>query len=163
MLTGKKGPILLISLLVIILVFIVGMNYGKKVEEADKTIRYVLSLTPSPNPSMLEPQITYIEYTNETCGFSFLYPSNFILEKEASSEAILSSKDKSIQIHCGQEIAINNKKATSEALLDNKDGLLLTDDTELEYRVRNTDNKLIIISVTKILGPLIEKTFSFTN
>lgn len=163
MFTGKKGPVLLISLLVTILVFIVGMNYGKKVEEADKTIRYVLSLTPSAKPTVINTQISYEEFINELCGFTFLYPNNLTIQKQASTEALLKSDTESIEVSCDKEVKLDTTLASTEALLDNKAGIVLTNKNIQEYRVRDNDNQLIIIKTTKELAPLIEKTFSFKN
>lgn len=164
MIKGKKGPVILISLLTIVLFFILGMQYGKMVEKTNKTITYLLSLTPTQQPSPINNDvISYKTFNNKLCNLTFLYPSTLIIKKESSSEALLSSTSESIAVTCNKELPINTKMASSEALLDNEPGILLSNDETIEYRVRSNTNKLIIITVSKTLGPLIEKTFSFTN
>ncbi len=164
MIKGKKGPVILISLLTIVLFFILGMQYGKMVEKTDKTITYLLSLTPTKQPSPTNNDaISYKTFNNKLCNLSFLYPSTLIIKKESSTEALLNSKSESIAVTCNKELPISTKMASSEAQLDNKKGLLLSNEETIEYRVRNNSNKLIVITVSKTLGPLIEKTFLFTN
>lgn len=164
MFKGKKGPIILLSILTISLFFILGMQYGKKVEKTNKSVSFILSLTPTRKPSqaVITP-ISYSRFENEQCALSFLYPASMKVEKESTNEALLKDNTQSITIQCNKDMPIDLKKASSEALLDNKESLTFSNDNLIEYRVRNNDNKLIIITVTKELGPLIEETISFKN
>ncbi len=164
MLHGKKGPIILLSILTIFLFFILGMQYGKKVESTNKSVSYTLSLTPAQKPSQaLITPISYSEFKNEQCALSFLYPATMTIEKQSSTEALLKYNSQSIAVTCSKEIPVDTKKASGEALLDSKKSLTFSSGNIIEYRVRNNINKLIIISVTKELSPLIEETISFTN
>jgi len=63
----KKGPIIIVALLIAFLLFIGGMQYGKRVETANKAIAIILSITPPPYTITIIPH-KYITVTNENCG-----------------------------------------------------------------------------------------------
>lgn len=105
---GKKGPYILITLLVIILIFILGVQYGKRVKIADTAISFLLSITPSPSPQPSQiPVIKYDSYSHKGCRISLLHPSYLQVEKQSSVEAKLSSKDKKqfISIDCSKKLS----------------------------------------------------------
>lgn len=98
----KRGPFILLSALIIVLAFIVGVRYGQTVEKANKVIDYLnkLALTPSPTPVKPTP-IEFKTYQNKICGVSFLYPSSFSL-KDATNEAVFADESgaKQIDLSC---------------------------------------------------------------
>src|SRR3989344_9222531 len=69
----KKGPIIIIALLTALVLFIGGMQYGKRVETADKAIAMILSITPPPYTITIIPH-EYITVKNEDCDLSYLLP-----------------------------------------------------------------------------------------
>lgn len=115
---GKKGPYILIVLLVIILIFILGVQYGKRVKVADTAISFLLSITPIPSSKPLKmPITTFTSYTHKGCKTGFLYPSYLKLEKESTQEAKFVSTDKRqfIKIICNKnltDLSESTKSAT---------------------------------------------------
>lgn len=86
----KNGPFYLISGLLLILFFIVGVRYGQSVEKTNKKISAVLSTTPKPI------KYDYKNYRNDLCNMEFSYPSNLKIGKETTSSAEFNSKNKKI-------------------------------------------------------------------
>ncbi len=82
----KKGPFYLISGLLLILFFIVGVRYGQRVEKTNKNISAILSTTPKPT------SYEYKKYKNDFCALEFSYPNNLKLSKETTSSAEFKSK-----------------------------------------------------------------------
>lgn len=168
----KRGPIIFILLLVSMLVFILGVQYGKKVNIADEALSIFLSITPSLTPSVsLQPDATYDVYRNETCGISFLYPSSLQL-RDASSEASLfsSNQSKILTIKCLDQLAPSQKPheniATSSVELQKfsivGEELEQKEGTYIKFSQKHPYNGRIITAVIrKSLLPLIEKTFEF--
>ena len=166
MIKGKKGPFILISLLVIAMIFILGMQYGKQVEKTDKVIEYILSITPSqtPMPTDADP-IIYKTYLQKDCAVSFVYPSNLLITKEASEESILQSKNKKevIKLICSENAPDSPTISSREAKLDREPAVAYEDNKEhrIEYRVRSPKGSIIVITVSDQLAPLFENSFSF--
>ncbi|GAB4219576.1 MAG: hypothetical protein Fur009_6380 [Candidatus Microgenomates bacterium] len=71
----------------IILVFIIGVRYGQKVEKANKAIDYFLSITPTKKPTPT-PTWIIVEYRTKS-GFKINYPS-FLKIKEGSKAGEIS-------------------------------------------------------------------------
>ncbi|MEK7597801.1 MAG: hypothetical protein AAB441_04120 [Patescibacteria group bacterium] len=46
----KTKPYLFLFFLIVILVFILGVRYGQKVEKNNKAVDYLISITPLPTP-----------------------------------------------------------------------------------------------------------------
>ncbi|GIW64522.1 MAG: hypothetical protein KatS3mg092_0455 [Patescibacteria group bacterium] len=72
-------PYLFLLTLIIILVFIIGVRYGQQVERVNKTINYLLSITPSKSPTPT-PTWTIIQYKTKT-GIKINYPSFLKIEE----------------------------------------------------------------------------------
>jgi hypothetical protein len=119
---GKKGPYILIALLVIILIFILGVQYGKRVKIADTAISFLLSITPSPSPKPSRiPVVKYNSYSHKGCSISFLHPSYLQVEKESTQEAQLSSKDKNqfIKLNCSKKLSEKKDGSDSASITVN--------------------------------------------
>ena len=171
MLKGKKGPYILLFILVITLFFILGLQYGKMVEKADKTINYILSITPTqkltPTPQL---NLTYTSFELAPCNISILYPSNMYIENQGNAKAKIISNNKLqfIEIICpegqlptptvtGKPITLDNNAATQYEVTK-------TSIKAIEYRVRNPiTNRLVIITTDKDTAPLLIKSLEFTN
>ncbi len=122
----KRGPIILIATLILISIFIIGMKYGRRVEQANKTISTILSITPPPTviPTKSTP-LTFTEYNHEGCGLRFTKPTHFKASKESTLGATLVYKDQIIAFECPQkqvrELELSDKTtATTSVLLNNK-------------------------------------------
>ncbi|MBI2051367.1 hypothetical protein HYT33_01250 [Candidatus Roizmanbacteria bacterium] len=87
----KKGPFILLFSLLLVLIFIVGVRYGQRVEQTNKTVSYLLSLTPSA-PTPTEGPLRFQTYEHKPCGLQFIYPSTISKKNEASDEAAFEQK-----------------------------------------------------------------------
>ena len=83
----KGGPFYLISALLLILFFIVGVRYGQRVEKTNKNISAVLSTTPK------QKAYEYKKYKNDFCNLEFSYPTKLKIKKETTSSAEFISKN----------------------------------------------------------------------
>ncbi len=84
----KKGPTVLLIVLIIILVFILGVRYGQRVEKTNKSVAALLSIPPT-KPQPTQPPVTFKTYSGKACGAQFLYPSTLDLAKESSTSVQL--------------------------------------------------------------------------
>ncbi|MGB9707524.1 MAG: hypothetical protein ACPL1D_02095 [Microgenomates group bacterium] len=90
---------LLLTFLLMILFFILGVRYGQKVEKTNKVIDYFLSITPTPIPThtpTLTP-ITFEEYKSKRWGLKFKYPSNLQIKESTNTAEILIEEKESTQ------------------------------------------------------------------
>lgn len=102
----KNGPFYLISGLLLILFFIIGVRYGQRVEKTNKKISVILSTTPKPIKYELK------KYKNEKCNLEFSYPSNLKINKQTTTSAEFKNKknivlDFSCDATTGSKIKIN--------------------------------------------------------
>jgi len=72
----------------LILIFILGVRYGQKVEKNNKIVDYLLSITPTPKPPIPTP-IKYIHYKSKKWGIKFTYPAGLEVKEDATAPAIL--------------------------------------------------------------------------
>jgi|GEM_PF-6656860 len=170
----KRGPILLILILFTILIFILGVQYGKSVHIADEVFSLLLSSTPTPaHPAQTQEDISYKTYTDDVCNISFLYPSTLAL-KNASSAASLVSTDNMDQIvvQCDkrddQLLEPRNNVATRSVQLQQFSvigkEIQTSDGIQIQFsRKHPYNNRLITITVNENLLPLLEKTLEFVR
>ncbi|OGK30985.1 hypothetical protein A3F29_04450 [Candidatus Roizmanbacteria bacterium RIFCSPHIGHO2_12_FULL_33_9] len=97
----RRGPYYFITALLLILFFIVGVRYGQRVERTNKEVSVILSITPSPSPSI---DISKFEkYESDLCNIEFLYPLTLQLV-DSSLSADINSKEKiSFNLLCDTE------------------------------------------------------------
>ena len=174
----RLSPYIFLLLLIFILVFAGGVQYGKKVEKANKTIDYLLSITPTKSPTpFIAPTITYSRFEHEGCALSFLKPSYVDIKKESSISASFVSEEKTMgKISCqnnkkgtsqidqknatdSASITIANMKAFKKEVTDKK-----TKQKQVEYTIVDTkNNKTITILVDQQLAPVLEQTLEINN
>jgi len=74
--------------LFIILVFILGVRHGQRVEKNNKVVDYLLKITPTlPAPSPTP--IKYVNYKSKKWGLKFTYPAGLEIKEDATAPAIL--------------------------------------------------------------------------
>ncbi len=167
----KVGPFILFGVLIIILIFAVGVKYGKKVAKTDTVINFLLSITPTKSPDVTKP-LEFKTYKNAGCGVQFLYPAAYKIQTDASEEAVLSENSfEVLHVYCSKANKIKTmisdpKLATEEVKLKNQ---------TLKMRVEKIDNSQslifqtknpltttsIYVSVDKKFYPLFESTLQF--
>ncbi len=161
---GKKGPYFLIVLLVIILIFILGVQYGKRVKIADTAIAYLLSITPSPRPKPSQIPVTeYTSYSHDRCKVSFLYPSYLKLERESTSEAKFSSQDKKqfVIVQCTTKLPDRLESTNSATItIDGLRAETFNDKNSKIIRIYRSSSPLEF-TFNKELEPLITTSIEF--
>ena len=168
---NKLGPYIFIAVLLLVLFFILGVRYGQKVEKTNKTIDYLISLTPAKNPTPAP--IGFKPYSNKICGLSFLYPNTISLDKNATDTAEFFQDNKlKIKIDCTKKNisppVAETKIATEEVVLKNKKMIVQVshDNQEFLYQfsLKNSINlKNIDVIIDKNLYPLFEKSLEFSS
>lgn len=84
----KKKPYILITSLLSILFFILGVRYGQYIEKINKKIDFISSISPSPVKSPIP--IPTTEYKSKRWGLKFKYPQNLkIVESTKSAEIFI--------------------------------------------------------------------------
>lgn len=170
---SKPLPYIFITLLIIILVFLVGVRYGQRVEKTNKILDFINRLPPSPTlPPKTAPDIAYATYENKTCGISFLYPT-YLRLKDSTSEARftdIQNKDE-ITMNCAGKATTNNKISSSSGSLMTKDvtingkkisANMLMNNTYYGFSLSNAVNgKMIDMTIKTELFPLFERSLSF--
>lgn len=170
----KNLPYVFLLLLILALIFIGGVKYGQKVEEANKTIKYVLSITPTKPAPTLHPTktIAYKTFADDYCGVKFLYPTNLTPVyyygvgqsiKFVEDESAITDKTTHIEITCS---GLNDfysfiEKATSISATLNKEKIILYEKNDsYGFLSESKTNQIkIAIIVSKELYPLIETSF----
>lgn len=165
--TKKIIPFAFLGLLLFIVIFIVGMKYGRKVAEVDKTIKYLISITPTKaiTPSPL-PSISYESYVNKECGVEFIYPSNLSLNKESSTGGQFKSSTDIIAYSCDYGTPIIKtitKTATATVMIQDKEITASKSGDIYIFGIANKKRQTIQFIVSSRLKALIEKTLKITK
>lgn len=84
----KQKSLIFLVILILVLVFILGVRYGQRVEKTNKIVNYVLSITPTKVPPTPTP-ISYKEYKSKKWGLKFSYPSNLEVKESTNTSEIL--------------------------------------------------------------------------
>lgn len=147
--------------------FIIGVRYGTKVEQANKTIPYLqkLSLTPV-NPT---PTIQYLTYKLEGCKVQFTYPSYLVksYEKPRGISLDNSQKQTILTLNCSPELAVaepeTEKITTEEIKLKNKKTTAtIPKEGFLRFIIQHPQKRTItIVTIHKSLYSLFESSFQF--
>jgi len=169
----KKGPYIFLTALFVILLFIIGVRYGQKVEQVNKTINYYLSLPPTQPPEKINP-LNYETYTLTTCGISFLYPNNLTFTERPNAVYFTDKNNKDmLKIDClplnilvdysapvaTTEVMFKKKKVSADIYKNIKDN----NEYYLLYLDNFVKNKQVICYIEKSLFPLFEKTVEFIS
>jgi hypothetical protein len=83
----RRGPYFLITALLLILFFIVGVRYGQRIERTNESVSYTLSITPTP-PSIIDIS-KFEKYESSLCDLEFLYPKSLVILDETTPSANL--------------------------------------------------------------------------
>lgn len=163
----KKGPIILITILLLTAIFIVGMQYGKRVEKADQVLS-LLTATVSPSPQPIkETPLTFTEFTHEGCGISFTKPIDFRATKESTLGATLLYNSQIIAFECpakqvNELVKSDKTTATASVILNNKKIQGYAEGQNVRFIVDHPYKKTpIIFSIDNNLLPLVQSSLEF--
>lgn len=173
----QKKPLIFLITLFIVLTFILGVRYGQRVEQTNKAINYILSLTPTKNyppaggsPTQLP--LKFDIYENKYCGVKFLYPSSITDITQSSMSAKLNRGEQSMmQINCEKQndiiLILNDQNIASQEIKLQKGSLKakkkIGDNTEYYFfQTKNLYNyQPIYFMIEKNLYPLFDKSLEY--
>ncbi|NTU73297.1 hypothetical protein HGB07_03965 [Candidatus Roizmanbacteria bacterium] len=95
----RRTPYIFLIFLTFIALFAIGVQYGRKVEQTNKKIAFVLSITPPPKPTT-PPPLEFQNYATKECGIQFLYPKNMKIEHESTGSAEFTANDSFLAFSC---------------------------------------------------------------
>lgn len=96
----QRNTYLLVTILAIFAALVVGVNVGRKVANLQTPPQPSSTIAPT---SIASPTPTLILYSNQSCGFSFLYPDTLTKMEDASGSAIFiqtGSKMQTVAVAC---------------------------------------------------------------
>jgi|GEM_PF-1494381 len=169
----KKGPIIFLTSLVILLSFILGIQYGKRVEVTDQAVQELIqmvSLPPTEAPITRDPLI--FEYLlSSTCGFSVVYPSSYTVHKISTYEGeLLNGSQAALSFSCNPKTLITKDKktgeSTSSASFDGMPAVIYStsdNETATISLTHPTRNSIVSLSFSQALKPLFESSFVFVK
>ncbi len=168
---SKKGPFILILLLLIALVFIVGVRYGQRVEMTNKATSLSLSLTPK-GPTATKSPLRFTTYVNKTCGFELLHPSTVNVIKQSTDEAKLSAEaNLAVAVSCGKTPSFasffeDKTVATQEVRFQNQvyqaKSRQVSNQKYIYLKIRNPfSGTPVFLAVEEKLFPLVESSLIF--
>ncbi len=161
----KKGPLILLSVLIITLFFILGMQFGKRVKTADEALKLLLTIAPSPSPINQAPIAPFQDFESSTCSFSLLYPEKLHVTKTSSvsGEFIDENQHAIISFKCKERLALQSE-ATSSVTLDDAKGVQFQDSDLTTIQIEHpTKNFSVVLTFQTVYLELIERTFKFKN
>lgn len=85
----KSKSYLFLFLLSLLLVFILGVRYGQRVEQTNKAINYLLSITPTTSISPTPTPVSYATSEGKIWRIKFTYPSNLKMKEDPTKSAVL--------------------------------------------------------------------------
>jgi len=159
----KNLPYFFLLFLFIVLVFIVGVRYGQKVEQTNKTISYLLKISPTAMPQPTLPPLAFITYSHSGCAVSFLVPNLIEKTKESSTSALFSTQSQklALAVMCEKKPLIQAQNEKMGTLNGVRTFVVETKDTT-SYRFYNPKNALIVtLTASKDYDSLVQKSFSF--
>lgn len=172
----RKTPYIFLFVLILIIAFIGGLRYGQSVERTNKVVDFILSITPSPTPSLVKPSpVSFRQYTMKGCNISFLYPTSLTLGKSTSdSGQLMDANDPAILFSCAPGATtfseLTGKQASPSAISYKDHNVAATHYNLGSYGMRvfnipNTINptKKLLFAVSDSLLPLIVNTIQFSK
>jgi hypothetical protein len=164
---NKMIPYIFLTILLILAIFGGGVQYGKSVENTNKKINAILSITPTPSPSPTQAPLTYKTYSHSGCGVEVLYPSNAQIENESTTSATLVYTDSNwLSLECDTKKIPADSSFTQTMTFQNKQLKYMpgttNKDTSITFALTNIyTGKKVLFTVDKNYLPLLEKSLVF--
>jgi hypothetical protein len=158
----KPLPYIFLALLFAILLFILGVRYGQKVEQVNKTIAYLVKLPPSPTVVPTLPPLGFSAYTHTGCGISFLVPNLIEKTNEGSTSALFSSQERKLALAVSCEKKPFTQTKEEQSVIINTLRMFETTTAQAtSYRMYNAKNGLVItLTASKEYLLLLQKSVS---
>ena len=144
---NKKGPYIILIMLVIVLFFILGFRAGQGVEKTNKMIDLLISQPPSATPAPTSRPAGFKTYLSKGCMISFMYPDYLQIKTESTKSALLFNQNQILAFSC---------EPTATSSSDFIDVTVLT-------KLHPQTNNKIYFYIDKSLQTLLEKTLEFPS
>ncbi len=167
----KKGPFILLALLIISLSFLLGVQYGKRVQLTDKAIEEIVKTfpTPTPPPSPSQAPRSYDVFTSNACALSFVYPADYTISATGTQSA--SVKDPTnrslFEFGCGASLSpLEESSATTTVLIplngkEYKGSLTKSDGSIMVSFLHPRRSTPVTLVISSELEALVERTIQF--
>jgi hypothetical protein len=159
--------IIFLLLLVSVILFLVGINIGRKVEDTNQKIAITPTKVPA-KPTMIPSPLSYETFIQSDCGVTFLYPKNLKESNASSSSASLLSSQETLKLTCNTKDTTDftTKKETYKEegiiTLNGQKVTLYSQNQMTFFLYKNPYNgKNIVFEVSKNLQSLVLKTVEF--
>lgn len=161
----KIRPFILVTFLMLILIFILGVRYGQSVEKANKKINFMISIAPT-RPIPTEKPLNFATHTSKGCALEFLYPSTLSILKESTLSAEFGKDKKTYLKYSCEKIALkpSNVAGTAEASLEARTIVVtpaLTFQSKKIVEEKSTQGGLTLHSFI-VKNPVINQDIRFT-
>jgi len=161
----KALPYLFLLFLIAIILFIIGVRYGQRVEQINKTVTYLISLPPSPTSSPTFAPLSFSLFHHTGCGVSFLIPTLVEKTTESSSSALFSSAEKklALAVSCEKTPLIQTKDEKA-ATINTLRSFETTTPDATSYRFYNPNNGMVVTTTaSKEYLPLLQSSLSIVK
>lgn len=162
----KVLPYFFLAFLFAILLFIIGVRYGQRVEKVNKTISYLVSIPPSPTIAPTTIPLAFTEYVHKGCSILFLLPNDLEKTSESSSSALFSMRLKKLGIAFSCEKKDFVKKEGERSITLNKTIRAYETQTKdtTSYRFYHVDTaKIVTVTIATPYLPLLQNSFSIVR
>lgn len=161
--TKRPIPYLFLALLCGVLLFIVGVRYGQRVEQVNKTVSYLISIPPTPTSLPTSSPLSFSDYTHSGCKVSFLIPSSLEKTSESSNSAVFSSQNGVLAVALKCEKKPYTKTDSERQISINKSikgyETVAKDMTSYRFYHVNTA-RVVTLTVEKSVLPLVQKSLT---
>jgi hypothetical protein len=161
--TKRVVPYLFLALLCGILLFIVGVRYGQRVEQVNKTVKYLVSIPPTPTTAPTTSPLSYSDYTHPGCKVSFLIPSSLEKTSESSSSAVFSTNKGvlAIAVSCEKKPYVKTNSERQVTINKTIKGYETGTKDTTSYRFYHVNTTSVVtLTAEKSILPLVQKSLT---
>lgn len=164
----SSRPIMILFILTSILLFVIGIRLGKKIQQVDLETQ-INSLKQKNIKPTIAP-FTVKKFISAPCGVQFLYPGVFKEYEQSTDEARLTYQNQVISLHCNSSkiIGFNDLKASMKSRGTRKiDEIEISlyesevSDNDYLYFTHPKNKKNILMRLPRSLWDLFETTVKF--
>lgn len=161
--------IIFLLVLVALVLFLVGINIGRKVEDTNQKIIITPTKIPA-KPTIIPSPLSYETFIQSDCGTTFLYPKNLKESNISSGSASLLSSLETIKVSCSAKDVTDfntqkdSYKEQGTITVNNQKITLYSQKQNTFFLYKNPYNsKSIVFEVSTNLQSLLLKTVEFSR
>lgn len=162
----KSLPYIFLAFLFAVLLFILGVRYGQRVEKVNKTISYLVSIPPTPTLAPTTTPLSFAEYSHTGCKVSFLIPNDLTKTTESSGSALFTTSTKKLGLAISCEKKSLVKEENELPVTINKTIRAYETQTKdtMSYRFYHVHTaKIVTITIMKPYLPLLQRSLAIVQ